>query len=63
MPTDEAACFRLLADAGVPMIGAEKVDSRTPRCARAALGYPVVMKGVAPHPAAQERSRPGEARP
>jgi hypothetical protein len=24
VPTDEAACFRLLSDAGVPMIGARR---------------------------------------
>ena len=50
LPTDEAACFRLLADAGVPMTAAETVDSRD-AAVRAAqhFGFPVVMKGVAPH--------------
>ena len=50
LPTDEAACFRLLSDAGVPMIGAETVGSRDAAvCAAARFGYPVVMKGVAAH--------------
>jgi acyl-CoA synthetase (NDP forming) len=50
LPTDEAACFRLLSNAGAPMIGAETVGSRD-AAVRAAqrLGYPVVMKGVAAH--------------
>ncbi|MGZ3284008.1 MAG: acetate--CoA ligase family protein [Xanthobacteraceae bacterium] len=50
LPADETTCFGLLSDAGVPMIAAEKVDSRD-AALRAAqrLGFPVVMKGVAPH--------------
>jgi acyl-CoA synthetase (NDP forming) len=50
LPADEAACFKLLADAGVPMTAAEKVGSRD-AAVRAAqhFGFPVVMKGVAPH--------------
>ena len=50
LPTDEAACFRLLSDAGVPMIGAETIGSRDAAVSAAQrLGYPVVMKGVAAH--------------
>jgi len=50
LPSDEAACFRLLGDSGVPMIGAETVGSRHAAVSAARrFGYPVVMKGVAAH--------------
>ena len=50
LPQDQPACFRLLADAGVPMVRAERVDSGTAAIAAAKrLGYPVVMKATAPH--------------
>src|SRR5262249_55869277 len=50
LPADEATCFRLLSDAGVPMVGAETVNSRDAAAIAARrFGYPVVVKGVAAH--------------
>ena len=50
LPDEETARFRALTDAGVPMIGAEPVDSAAAACAAAArFGFPVVLKGVAAH--------------
>lgn len=50
LPQDEPARFELLRKAGIPMVEAEKVTSAEEAIAAAErLGYPVVMKGVAPH--------------
>lgn len=49
-PRDEPARFRELAQAGVPMVRAEVVRNRDEAMRIAIqLGFPVAMKGVAPH--------------
>lgn len=50
LPTEETACFTALRDAGVSMVAAETVASAAEAVAVATrFGYPVVLKGVAPH--------------
>ncbi|MEJ1978252.1 MAG: acetate--CoA ligase family protein [Acetobacteraceae bacterium] len=49
-PEDEPARFAALAAAGVPMIAAVPVEDAAAAVAAAdRLGYPVVLKGIAPH--------------
>jgi acyl-CoA synthetase (NDP forming) len=50
LPVSEPACFQALRDEGVPMVASERVGSAAEAVAAAErLGYPVAMKGVAPH--------------
>ncbi len=50
LPSDEPACFAALREAGVPMVAAETVGSADAAVAAAErLGFPVVLKGIAPH--------------
>lgn len=50
LPASEPACFQVLREAGIPMVRAEAVTSRAAAAAAAdRMGYPVVLKGVAPH--------------
>src|SRR6185369_4446707 len=50
LPTSEPECFRLLRQQGVPMVAAEAVGNADEAVAAAErMGYPVVLKGVAPH--------------
>lgn len=50
LPTDEPSLFRLLRSCGVDMVAAESVASAAEAASAAErFGYPVVMKGVAPH--------------
>ena len=49
-PDDEAKRFRLLCDAGVPMVSTKIVASRDAAVAAArGMGFPVAVKGVADH--------------
>ena len=49
-PEDEAARFRMLSGAGVPMVATEIVESReAAKAAAQRLGFPVALKGVAAH--------------
>ena len=50
LPASEPECFQLLGKAGVAMVRAQAVASAADAVAVAGtFGYPVVMKGVAPH--------------
>ena len=50
LPASEPDCFQALRDEGVPMVASERVGSAAEAVAAAErLGYPVAMKGVAPH--------------
>jgi acyl-CoA synthetase (NDP forming) len=50
LPASEPACFQALRNEGVPMVASERASSSDEAVAAAErLGYPVAMKGVAPH--------------